>query len=429
MKRILALLLAVLSILSLAACGGQSLDGTETGTVAETKTESTAQTKTEEPANFPKVLDTKISEKIAALPVANASMSTAELRQLCLDFFAIQLSFAWTPNKSFSYERTVGNNASRNVGTVYGGIPYVHSTSQSLYSVLTFYDEATGVMDIAAMGASPHTAIGNQCSGSSFWAWARISNTMNWHKTVEIVAKNGAIPVGPYTYDENLTNFSKCHTGTICVQNGPEVMYQSYAKLQPADGIVYYDNGGGHVAMIQSCHVEYKDGAIDPEASYVIIREQRPGDGPSTQTDGSAITIQLGITGKHSFSNLWKKTYIPFTLAEFLGQDPIEEGSVTLGIEEESTALDTVINGTMTASYAISHIKISVLDKDGNEAVSKYYYLRTMEKAYRTEVRMMDFGILRNTFSDHVTDGARIRVEAQLGNGEYLCAYEGNLTK
>jgi len=412
---------------SLPACGGGSLEGTET--VAETKNESTVQTKTEEPTSFPKVLDTKISEKIAALPIANASMSTAELRQLCLDFFKIQLSFAWTPNKSFSYERTIGNKVSRNVGTVYGGIPYVHSTSQSLYSFLTFYDEATGVLDVASAGASPHNALGNQCSGGSFWGWARISNTMKWHKTLEIVAKNGAIPVGPYTYDLTMDNFLKCNTGTICVQNGNEVMYQSYAKLQPADGLVWHDSSGGHVSMVHSCHVEYKNGKIDPDASYVLIQEQSPGDEPTTQADGSPMTIQQGVSNKHTFATLFKKTYIPFTLAEFLGQDPIEEGSVTLGIEADSTDLDTIINGTMTASYAISHIKITVLDKDGKEAVSKYYYLRTMEKSYNKAVRMMDFGILRNTFSPHVKDGARIRVEAQLGNGEFLCAYEGNLIK
>ncbi|MBQ4037421.1 MAG: hypothetical protein IJC84_04775 [Clostridia bacterium] len=429
MKRIFAMALALLMLLSTVSCGGGSLDeiGSETATQPAT---GGAQNKTEEvdTTDYPTVLNTNISQQIAALPIANASMSEDELRQLCLDFFQIQLTFAWTPNKDFSFDWTPGRKDEFEVGTVYGGIPYVHSTTNSLYDVLTYYDEETGVMDIKAMGKEPEKLIGNQCSGGSYWGWARVSNTMHWSGTYRIVASRGAIPLGPYKYDTSIDDFTGTNSLTICKANGEQTMFQSYAQLKKADGLVYYTDGG-HVMMAVSSTPVYKDGKIDAKESYVMVQEQVQGRDPLEQSDGSAIHVQKGRLQKHTYEYLYQRGYVPFTLAEFHGQDPVEKGEVSFSYKEASATMEQLTTAKLSANYSISHVKFTVLDKEGNEAMSKYYYLRNSGNAYDYSIDMVQLGIIKSSFTKYITEGATARIDVQIGNGEFLCAWQGAITK
>ena len=42
-------------------------------------------------------------EDIEAIPVAKASMTSDELRQICADFFRLMQTFRWTPSQDFNY--------------------------------------------------------------------------------------------------------------------------------------------------------------------------------------------------------------------------------------------------------------------------------------------------------------------------------------
>ena len=81
-------------------------------------------------------------------------------------------------------------------------------------------------------------------------AWARVVTSAYLGYTMFMTEANGFLPVGPYRYSkENVTQFIRGEDGyncqTICQENGPETMYESYALMKPADGLVC----NGHVRM------------------------------------------------------------------------------------------------------------------------------------------------------------------------------------
>ena len=109
-------------------------------------------------------------KSIDALGIANSNMSSQELRELCLNYFKLQLSFLWTPSKNvecypngspslygkymqqYAGQETAefDTNAGKALleGTIYGGIPYQNVSTGNVYRWLEYYDESTGTMDL-----------------------------------------------------------------------------------------------------------------------------------------------------------------------------------------------------------------------------------------------------------------------------------------
>ena len=183
---------------------------------------------------------------------------------------------------------------------------------------MKFYDPATGVMDVASVGGSNFPrVIGNQCSFGSFWGWARAINSTKHSYTNTIIAANGCLPVGPYTYNLSTAKWGEgLTTRDVCNTNGTQTMYQSYANLKKADGVVTY-NEAGHVRMIVSSHPVYKsDGTIDGDNSYVIYLDQGSSMESVRQPDGSIVSVQGGIDVKETYAKLFRSAYVPFTFAD-----------------------------------------------------------------------------------------------------------------
>ena len=109
-------------------------------------------------------------ESIDALGIANSKMSAQELRELCLNYFKLQLSFLWTPSENVEcypngspslYGKYMQQYAGQETaefdtntgkalleGTIYGGIPYQNVSTGNVYRWLEYYDESTGTMDL-----------------------------------------------------------------------------------------------------------------------------------------------------------------------------------------------------------------------------------------------------------------------------------------
>ena len=124
MKRTLALFLLLSTLLPLASCSqaiSEPAPATEVQT--EEKTKETAEVHT---WSVPTPLTW---EQINAIPVANSSMTSDELRKICVDFFRLQASFQWTPEKNFEYTIRSSDSVRKfQAGKYYGGIPYVTSS-------------------------------------------------------------------------------------------------------------------------------------------------------------------------------------------------------------------------------------------------------------------------------------------------------------
>ncbi|MBR2616383.1 MAG: hypothetical protein IKC69_06875 [Clostridia bacterium] len=272
MKRILALLLALFTLIPLASCASEinppayeeataTVTDTEAGETtpvvtpekpAETEEVKKETEKIDENYNYPEVHDKLSWEKINSFPIANSNMSTDELRQLCVDFFRFTKTFAWTPSSTYKFQKNEkGSKDSIDKGSVYGGLPYVGLGSGSVYRVMDYYDPETGILMIQSAGEDRYL-FGNQCSIGAYWGWGRVINSAKYRWTYDAVVANGFVRVGPYTYKDDLAKFdSFSNTVLVCKNNGRETMYESYAQLQPADGLVYYTSAG-HIIMCSS---------------------------------------------------------------------------------------------------------------------------------------------------------------------------------
>ncbi|MBQ4037420.1 MAG: hypothetical protein IJC84_04770 [Clostridia bacterium] len=432
MKKIIAMLLAAVTLLSLLSCGTELESGEATG--AETAT-GTPVTTTKKPSGaaditYPKIAKPLTQADFDAIPIANNSMTEEELRQICIDFMQLQLSFLWTPNKSFDFYTYSDVKAQIKIRVVYGGMPYVSNTTGNLYQLMHYYDQETGIMDTAAMGQNAPNIMGNQCSGNSFWGWARVCNSMSWGGTPEINPAHGAVMVGPFTFDSSIQNYhsANIYTPNICKNNGEQVMYRSYAATKPADGLVWYDPAvGGHVMMITGVHVEEKDGAIDGQKSYVTYQDQAPSR-TSVKVDGQSVLMQIGYSRKSTFEELYKEGSLPFTLKELIGQDPVEKATADFSHKEASITFDQLNSASLNANYAISHVTMVIRDKDGNETYSKPHALKG-SSSFSKSILFSELGIMRLSYEKALSEGATITLTVQLGNGEQFEIYSGLAVK
>ena len=364
---------------------------------------------------------------LEAIPVADSSMTEAQLRQVVVDFMRLQLSFAWTPSRDFTY-KTGGSNRTLYSGTVYAGLPYISSTGGNLYNALHLYNSATGTLDTTNGAGDLHKIIGNQCSGSAFWAWARISNSMTWGGTPNMLERNGALRLGNYTYDDNIQNFHEegIRTSSICSDNGQQVMYESYALLKMADGIVMYVETAGHVRMIAGDAVVVRNasGEIDGEKSYIVYLDQRSSWTDSTQENGQPIHIQGGIDKKMSFKAMYAEGYLPFRVPELAGKDPVEKATASIGHTDSSITLTELYKKNLTANYPLSDVTVTVVNDKGEVLYEKTAFtmnISTRQMQLRTTV-------LSTALRDITQSGTHtIIISARVGTGEKLVAYEGVL--
>lgn len=423
MKR-LCFLLVLATALPLISCG-KTLDAIDTTETKQTRESNTNMTETKNDAyDYPEVCDKLSLEKINSFPVASSEMTTEQLRGLCVEFFAYCQSFAWTPAEDYTYTiRSKNRDVTLYRGKVYGGLPYVTSGRGNIYRLMEYYDEETGVVDVKKAGADA-VQFGNQCSFGSFWAWARVVNSAAFGGTNHLVAKNGFLPIGPYQYDFSITEFGSPNTKEICAANGRQIMFQSYAQLKPADGIVQ-SMGRGHVIMCASepVIVKNEDGTINGEESYFTYIHQASSWSDQKQSDGTPFRAQTVPYSKKSFAETFKESYVPFTFAEFTGEDPVERSETKFSHEKETMTVEELKQSTITSNYAVSHAVVTVSDENGKELLSK--------TAFCTKVNEKDFSLGSCLYPAELStlakEGHPIRVTCRLSTGEIRTVYQGTL--
>lgn len=427
-KQFFSALLALILLLSLFSC--ESETGNTNTFVPETSlleeevsTEDTEKKETEEAA-FPFIEEKFKPEDLYAIPIATSSMSVDQLRQICLDYFRLQLSFSWTPDRDFSYVVTSQNHpVTLRRGVLYGGIPYQTIGTGNLYRVLENYDPETGVMTISQNTLK----FFNQCSVGAFWGWGRVINSADYTWTQHMTKKNGFIPVAPCDYDPSNFVFgeSGCKdTGEICRDNGKQTMFQAYANLRPADGLV----DPGHVRMVSSVpEVVYKtdgSGEIDGRLSRLRYCDQKMPWSVTTQSDGSIKNVQGGVDVSISFDLLYASEALPFTFKEFLGLDPVEKAQVSIDVEKDALTCRELAKGTVTSNYTISDTFITVKNEKG-EAVFTF-----AGRCNDANVKTMPLTsvVYPNMVEKYEADGLHTaEISCQLSTGEKIVVFTGKL--
>ena len=208
-------------------------------------------------------------------------------------------------------------------------------------------------------------------------------------------------------------------TPTITHENGEQVMYQCYALLKPASGLVTYPKGTyGHTRMsVETPNVVYKDdGTIDGEKSTVRLSDQTPATRSVTDENG-AVTGIGNVDTPFTFRALYDAGYLTFEIPELVGQAPIEEAEVTLVLPNNDPA--RFFDGKITANYAISRVDAFLIGENGEgENVG-----HALGHCYKDRARNVSVGNVitsRRTLSQLVPAGetCRIAFRVRLGNGE-----------
>lgn len=375
--------------------------------------------------------DKLTTDRIRALPIAQRSWPIPKLRRLCTDTFRLQLSFAWTPAEDFEFRRTAKGNTKLFAGTAYGGIPYAIGGLGNLYRWMEIYDEETGVMTIPEnLPREFYKLFCNQCSFGAFWAWSRVSNSLKYRLTNDMMDRNGCIPIGEYDYDrEAITDFEAYPTTRICEENGRQVMFRSYAVLQEADGIVNFTTGG-HVRMISTVPVVVlnEDGTINGEESYTTFLDQAAKYHTMQQSDGSDYQVQGGVDTKITFEKLFTAGYLPFTIPEFAQikgrkRKRVDVASAKLaGLDEEDIHLSAC---TVSSNYPISHLIFTAYNADGVKADRFVWYPLRGEKAFARYEQSLSFLTEEERFLAFAAKYKRITLSLIVGTGQELTVYKG----
>ena len=350
MKRAIALLLAIVAVLSFAGCQ---------------KTAEQTPTTSLRDESMPNKL---LVSDVTSLPIATDDMTIAQRQDLIIKFMELQVSFQWMTNQDILDWPSTYGGGKKTIETpnIYGGIPYQSVGFGNPYRWLEYYDETTGVMDMQTAlaengGYGEDAAVTdvddltgykkyrslmtffNQCTSSTSWSWGRVINSVRFGDTKNITAYNGFIPVGGYTYGfeyegktygpEDIQIFGKDDNGAALgnpigydtkhviadwiAANGEYAMYDCYLQMKPGDCLV----NGGHAMMVKEVRPATKeDGTMDYNMCLVIVNEQVEGWAKKDKLGEKKLFNQGSKEGAYTLSALQDKKYLPFTFPEL--QDP-----------------------------------------------------------------------------------------------------------
>lgn len=432
MKKIIAITLAVLLvIMNFAACGGQQAadDGVTSGYGYKS-------------SDGYEAVNGRLSwDAINAIPVKSADMTEQQLRKICVDMHRLSREFVWVSNAELRYLALSDYDYLRD-GEVYAGFPYMKQGTGNVYRVMDYMDPDTGVVDIATAGQTPGL-FGNMCSCSAWWGWARVVNSAEYMYSKHATAANGCLPVGAYVYDASATEYTPNYgTGTICTDTGEEGMFECYALMKMADGLVC-NTPGSHIVMVASDAVVVRDenGKIDPDKSTVTIIDQTTKWRDGATADGKSYKTTGNMDEEWTFAYLLKKSYVPFTFAEFTGEDPVEETEVSFSHNGQTITKDQLFASKITSNYAISDVYAIVSDSKGNEVYRhavRAAWPCMMELAFTFDSQqsfpnaeadkdcISTWGTWDNIKAD---ESYTVKVIAQLGTGERPTLWEGKLAQ
>ena len=427
MKRLFLLLLAVLLLLG-AVC---AFSGCQEEKPA--KKEPVSAYKSE--GSFTELGADRLSwEGINQLPMKRVDMTPDEARETVAAFWLYCKTALWISDDRYEiYKEEDGVNTLKrwlDPGSVYAGLPYVGTATGNIYRLMDFMDPKTGVVDVSEAGKDPGT-FGGMCSSGCYWAWARVMNSADYRWCADSVYSRGYLRVGPYTYPDSWTKFiAEGHQGTdeVCRDNGEQVMFQCYAQMKVADGMIslYEKNGHTQMCIVEPTVVYHEDGTINGMESWLCIIEQGGVWEDDISAGGIPYQREHSMERKFTFYQLFNGAYIPYTFGELIGTDPIEETEVSFSHTGETITEKQLFNGKVTSNYHLSDIYIYVYDKAGNEIYKHVVRIRipsTKEQKIHKQVdRSYTWGDWEN-----VTPGDTVKVEVQLGTGERPVVYEGKL--
>lgn len=429
MKKLICLLVAMVMLLSMTACGGNT-DGNNGDNVGLTEGyDATLPAHPAEPA------EGATDEEILAYR-----------RQLVVEQMRYHNSVLWTLTEDVPYnldwdsmgiEQDIANGSPNIIylkaGRIYRGLPYTHGNN-SVHAFSDFFSsvDEKGVHTMtnvksehfnANAGLAPTSCsrLGTDCADAVYWAWAHISPTITFKLTKNMTRLAGCIPVGDYVCDWAVYDQA---TSVIINQNGRDVMLESYAKMQPGDGMVFINkNIQGHAVMCVGVNVvRNEDGTINSRESKAIILEQQSGHERDQQpvideATGLEVYPLDGIDVEWSFDYLLERGYLPVTCKELIDPSPLPAPAVNDPLTDVTSK--NMFSGKITATRPIASVTLSVYDSNNTKIQEA--------TAYTTSDDLPEFNLMRLT-----SDTEKLVMKGSydlksLEAGEYKCVFTATL--
>ena len=343
MKKFLSLLLVLLMVFSLAACGGSS-----------------EKPKTDDDKNKTDASDKFEPETISADKI--------DPRQVVVDYMYEMANIEWTPSEDIDSTQ-VHSSLYYTKGVKYHGIMYVTGSR-----TMTDADEFRAQLNEKGEYIGPPNAskgYGNHCSSALRLAYDLVSEKVDFGYTGEMAPNmnKGMIALGNYKYKDSY----KTSYGIFADNPNTDVFVEGYTLLQKGDAILTSwpnPNGNdpsiaqtGHARMIVENHIA-KNGAgkVNPHKSYVITIEQ------TSSFDKQAkegINTTWYVEHKYTYSDLINTKYIPLTIEAFEAEKE-DTTFTTKSLNTEKNFTDGTFKGIVRSSFLpILSVTAEVTDKDG----------------------------------------------------------------
>ena len=313
-------------------------------------------------------------------------------------------------------------------GRLYQGVPYSFAGSTGA-AFLDYAGEpdAQGVLPVGGIhwkllsGTGKMSArVGNDCSSAVMQAWSQIGNSYRFTSTQFMVRDRGYLPVGNYVSppNENVSNRQTCR------ENGEQTMFEAYACLRLADGLVCREKGAGHALMAESVDVvRNADGTIDGDASVIHYMEQSRAHlleeekyfHPERQED---VYITFGLDMKQTFREAFAEGYLPITCRELLDPAPAEIPTVWDSVA--APAADTLLEGVISSNWPIDRVDMTITDANGKTVQYGAVYSIRDPRRYALEVQQI---------AEETPERMRGRIAPEeLPAGSYRCVLNCRLT-
>ena len=134
--------------------------------------------------------------------------------------------------------------------------------------------------------------------------------------------------------------------------------------------------------------------------------------------------VQGGVDKKTTFEQMYQTGYLPFTLKEFVGLDPVEKGVVTVtkGSIGETMSLKELVALEISSNYTISDVTVTFTDASGKVL---YKNIAGTGELYCYTLPLRKVVFTSAIHSAVKNSGGTLSVSCRLGTGESFPIYEG----
>ena len=400
MKKLMFLLLALLTIALLVSCGSdveKTPDATENETVDNKGGEDTPakeeakRLSDEEKAKYFKFVEFELTDKPFRDVIVDYMRKQSDLEWVCSNDFSVSEKWAYW-GISLNFKK----------GVTYRGIPYADTK-------VSYKQFQNALVDGTYTSTSDkwEDVYGVQC----------ISSIMNCIQQFDpTVAGTSNVMMPSYsTFEAKICGEYKIpdtnKTKDIIAANGEDVMYEALKQLKKGDIIMTKNDSEGtsHFRVLVEDPTIYENGAgklVYSRCSVKTIEQTNAFD--SKRNDGVKTT--WFVDHIYSFKDLLATGYIPLTLESYSKpRSEMEVPYIALDKDLDPALLaKKSFNSTVKSNFPLRYVQIDILDEAGN--LVKTNYKMNMEDS-RTVV-------FRNSFSnlfDGLTSGNKYTLVVSAG--------------